>query len=198
MPLDTISDTDTRSFEDSLRALGALIDRRKLHGLGLELDRRGVTLAARHGPIEQPEVVALRLTDTQLATLCRDARRRRGTGTAPVGHQRPSRLATLRARQATPAPLSQWVEQTQRPSYQEVLRIIGRDLDRWQARSCRIEEEEADFIVRVLSAGSRGGVQQVYRFDKEILRARVAEAIRRRRHHQPTRRLGTGELVSPA
>src|SRR4051794_26380605 len=157
MPLD--SDTAIPTFEDRLRALGALLDRRELHGISLELNRHGANLAARSNAADQSEPTILRLTGVQVVALCQEARRRRGTGGALARRQRPSRLAALRARQAGAEPLSRWVEQTQLPSYQEMLRAIGQDLDRWQARSCQINEGETTFLVRVLSAGNRGGVE---------------------------------------
>jgi hypothetical protein len=194
MPLD--SDSDIPTFEDRLRAIGALLDRRELHAINLEINRHGVTMAAQDKATGQAEPTILRLTAVQVVALCQEARRRRGTGSSLVRRQRPSRLAALRARQAGGEPLSRWVEQTQLPSYQEMLRAIGCDLDRWQARSCQINEGESTFLVRVLSAGNRGGVEQVYSLDKAVLRTRVAEAIRRRKYHQPGRRASTAELAT--
>jgi hypothetical protein len=194
MPLD--SDIAIPTFEDRLRAIGALLDRRELHAISLEINRHGVTLAAQDKAGGQAEPTVLRLTGAEVVALCQEARRRRGSGGTLARRQRPSRLAALRARQAGAEPFSRWVEQTQLPSYQEMLRAIGCDLDRWQARSCQINEGGLTFLVRVLSAGDRGGVEQVYNLDKAVLRTRVAEAIRRRKYHQPSRRASTGELTT--
>lgn len=180
------------TYEDRLRAIGAFFDRRGLREIRLELDHFGLTVAARHADTGPPEGITLRLTEDQVLTLCREARRRRGSGGTPIRQQRPSRLAILRFRELDPAPLSRWLALTQQAPYQELLRIIGGDLDRWQARACQIKETPTEFTIRVYSADEGGGTQQVYHLDKEILRARVTAAVRQRNYHQPGWPAGAG------
>lgn len=172
------------TFEDRLRALGWFVDRRELHSVSVSIDQNAVTLAARKQGDESGAKVEVRLTEAEMALLCRDARRRRGSGIARLGG-RPSRLNALRQGQQRNLPLSQWVDETQVLSYQELLRAIGFDLDRWKALSFRLDEFESGLILRVRTASGGPDVQQVIPLSKEELRARIAQSIRRRGHQRP-------------
>lgn len=172
------------TFEDRLRALGWFVDRRELHSVSVTIDQNAVTLAARKRGDESVDKIEVRLSEAEMALLCRDARRRRGNGLARAGG-RPSRLNALRQGQRRNLPLSRWVDETQVLSYQELLRAIGFDLDRWKARSFRLDEFESGIILRVDTANGGLGVQRVIPLSKEELRTRIAHSIRRRGHQRP-------------
>jgi hypothetical protein len=172
------------TFEDRLRALGWFIDRRELHSVSVAIEQDTVTLAARKRGEESGSKVEIRLTSAEMALLVRDARRRRGNGIARLGG-RPSRLNALRQGQQRSVPLSQWVDETQLLSYQELLRAIGFDLDHWRAQSFRLDEFESGLILRVRTGDSGPDVQQVFPLSKEELRTRIAQSIRRRGHQRP-------------
>ena len=172
------------TFEDRLRALGWFIDRRELHSVSVAIEQDTVTLAARKRGEEGGSKVEIRLTNAEMALLVRDARRRRGNGIARLGG-RPSRLNALRQGQQRSVPLSQWVDETQLLSYQELLRAIGFDLDHWRALSFRLDEFESGLILRVRTGGGGPDVQQVFPLSKEELRTRIAQSIRRRGHQRP-------------
>lgn len=175
------------TFEDRLRALGWFIDRRDLHSVSVAIEQDIVTLAARKRGDEGGNKVEIRLTSAEMALLVRDARRRRGNGIARLSG-RPSRLNALRQGQQRNVPLSQWVEETQVLSYQELLRAIGFDLDHWRAQSFRLDEFESGLILRLRTGDNTGSspeVQQVFPLSKEELRTRIAQSIRRRGHQRP-------------
>jgi hypothetical protein len=173
------------TFEDRLRALGWFIDRRELHNISLTIEGDEVTLKARKGAGDAPPV-EVRLNPLEMALLCRDARRRRGSGLPRPASARPSRLNALRHGAQRNVPLSQWVDETQVLSYQELLRAIGFDLDKWKARSFRLDEYESGLVLRVRTAEGGPEVQQVHPLSKEELRIRIAQSIRRRGHRRPT------------
>ena len=100
-------------------------------------------MKAQKGSGDEAKPVEMHLTAQEMAVICRDARRRRGNGVYRPASARPSRLNALRQRQANNVPLSQWVDETQVLSYQELLRAIGFDLDRWKAQGFRLEEMAA-------------------------------------------------------
>ena len=172
------------TFEDRLRALGWFIDRRELHSVSVAIEQDVVTLAARKRGEDSGSKVEIRLTGTEMALLVRDARHRRGNGITRLGG-RPSRLNALRQGQQRSVPLSQWVDETQLLSYQELLRAIGFDLDHWRALSFRLDEFESGLILRVCTGDSGPDVQQVFPLSKEELRTRIAQSIRRRGHQRP-------------
>lgn len=182
MPPET--DSLALTFEDRLRALGWFIDRRELHSVSVAIEQDIVTLAARKRGEGGGNKVEIRLTSGEMALLVRDARRRRGNGIARLGG-RPSRLNALRQGQQRSVPLSQWVDQTQLLSYQELLRAIGFDLDHWRAQSFRLDEFESGLILRVRTGDNGPDVQQVFPLSKEDLRTRIAQSIRRRGHQRP-------------
>ena len=150
----------------------------------MAIEQDVVTLAARKRGEEGGNKVEIRLTGAEMALLVRDARKRRGNGIARLSG-RPSRLNALRQGQQRGVPLSQWVDETQLLSYQELLRAIGFDLDHWRAQSFRLDEFESGLILRVRMIGSGPDVQQVFPLSKEELRTRIAQSIRRRGHQRP-------------
>ena len=175
------------TFEDRLRALGWFIDQRGLHSVTVAIEQDIVTLAARKRGEEDGKKVEIRLTSAEMALLVRDARRRRGNGTARLSG-RPSRLNALARGNSAMSPLSQWVDETQLLSYQELLRAIGFDLDHWRAQSFRLDEFESGLILRLRTGDSNASspeVQQVIPLSKEELRTRIAQSIRRRGHQRP-------------
>lgn len=181
-------------FEDRLRALGWFIDRRELHTINLTIENDEVTLRARRtsaegGPIE------IHLTAAEMRLLCRDARRRRGSGGQRAASTRPSRLTALRQREAGRAPLSEWVDQNQVLSYQELLRAIGFDLDRAKALGFRLDEYDSGLVLRFSTAESGADVQQVQPLSKEELRVRIAQSLRRRGYRRPVM-LGASSVAS--
>lgn len=182
MPADT--DALQLTFEDQLRALGWFVDRRELHNVSVTIEQGMVTLVARKKNEESGQKVDIRLTDKEMILLCRDARRRRGTGVSRIGG-RPSRLNALRQGHLPSQPLSQWVDETQVLSYQELLRAIGFDLDRWKATAFRLDEFDSGLILRMRAEGNGPAVQQVIPLSKDELRARIAQSIRRRGHQRP-------------
>jgi hypothetical protein len=180
------------TFEDRLRALGWFIDNRALHTINLAIEHGEVTLKAQKGPTDEARPIEIKLTAKEMALLCRDARRRRGTGIHRLPTARPSRLNALRQRQANKVPLSQWVDQTQALTYQELLRAIGYDLDRWKAQGFRLDEFGSGLLLRIHTTETGPAVQQVYPLSKEELRSRIAQSIRRRGYRRPN------ILTSPA
>lgn len=178
------TDAPQLTFEDQLRALGWFVDRRDLHHVSVTIEQGLVTLVAQKRNDERGQKIDIRLTDKEMALLCRDARRRRGSGVSRIGG-RPSRLNALRQGQLPSQPLSQWVDQTQVLSYQELLRAIGFDLDHWKAVAFRLDEFDSGLILRMRAAGSGPAVQQVIPLSKDELRARIAQSIRRRGHQRP-------------
>ncbi len=175
---------DRLLFEDRLRALGWLIDRRNLQAISLVVEDELVSLKARRSDTDEP-IPELRMNRQEIALLCRDAYGRRGSGMSRPAVARPSRLSALRQERSSSVPLSQWVDQTQLLSYQELLRAIGFDLDRWGAESFRLDEFESGLVLRVRKQGEGPDVQQVYPLSKEELRTRIAQSLRRRGHRRP-------------
>jgi hypothetical protein len=173
------------TFEDRLRALGWFIDNRDIHSINLTIEQDDVTLKAQKGSGDEARPVEIHLTAQEMAVICRDARRRSGNGVYRPAASRPSRLNALRQRQTNNVPLSQWVDQTQVLSYQELLRAIGFDLDRWKAVGFRLEEYGSGLLLRVQTAAGGSAVQQVYPLSKEELRIRIAQSLRRRGHRRP-------------
>jgi hypothetical protein len=173
------------TFEDRLRALGWFIDNRNLHSINLTIEQDDVTLKAQKGSADEARPVEIHLTAQEVAVVCRDARRRRGNGVYRPASARPSRLNALRHRQTNNVPLSQWVDQTQVLSYQELLRAIGFDLDRRKAVGFRLEEYGSGLLLRVQATAGGSAVQQVYPLSKEQLRIRIAQSLRRRGHRRP-------------
>jgi len=172
-------------FEDRLRALGGYIDRRGLHAISLVMEDELVSLKARRSDTDE-QIPEIRMNREEVAQLCRDAYRRRGSGVSRPAGARPSRLSALQQGRSSRVPLSQWVDQTQLLSYQELLRAIGFDLDRWDAHSFRLDEFESGLILRVRKQGEGPDVQQVHPISKEELRTRIAQSLRRRGHHRPS------------
>jgi hypothetical protein len=170
-------------FEDRLRALGWLIDRRGLHAISLVIEDDLVSLKARRRDTNE-QTPEIRMKHEDVVQLCRDAYGRRGSGMNRPGGARPSRLSALRQGHTSNPPLSQWVDQTQPLSYQELLRAIGFDLDRWEAHSFRLDEFESGLILRIRKQGEGPEVQQVYPLSKEELRTRIAQSLRRRGHRR--------------
>src|SRR4051794_26747685 len=140
------------TFEDRLRALGWFIDNRDIHSINLTIEQDDVTLKAQKGSGDEVRPIEIHLNAQEMAVVCRDARRRRGNGVYRSASARPSRLNALRQRQTNNVPLSQWVDQTQVLSYQELLRAIGFDLDRWKAIGFRLEEYGSGLLLRVQTA----------------------------------------------
>lgn len=172
-------------FEDRLRALGGFIDRRGLHAISLVMEDELVSLKARRSDTNE-QLPEIRMNREEIASLCREAYSRRGSGMNRPAGARPSRLSALRQGRNSRVPLSQWVDQTQLLSYQELLRAIGFDLDRWEAQSFRLDEFESGLILRVRKQGEGPEVQQVYPLSKEELRTRIAQSLRRRGHRRPS------------
>lgn len=172
-------------FEDRLRALGGYIDRRGLHAISLVMEDELVSLKARRSDTDE-QLPEIRMNGQEVTQLCHEAYRRRGSGVSRPAGARPSRLSALRQGRSSRVPLSQWVDQTQLLSYQELLRAIGFDLDRWDAHSFRLDEFESGLILRVRKQGEGPGIQQVYPISKEELRTRIAQSLRRRGHHRPS------------
>lgn len=171
-------------FEDRLRAVGWFIDRRGLNAISLVMEDELVSLKARRSDTNE-QLPEIRMNREEVAQLCRDAYSRRGSGMNRPTGARPSRLSALRQGHSSSVPLSQWVDQTQLLSYQELLRAIGFDLDRWEAHSFRLDEFESGLILRVRKQGAGPEVQQVYPLSKEELRTRIAQSLRRRGHRRP-------------
>lgn len=172
-------------FEDRLRALGGFIDRRGLNAISLVMEDDLVSLKARRSDTNE-QVPEIRMNRDEMAALCREAHGRRGSGPSRPAGARPSRLSALRQGSNSRVPLSQWVDQTQLLSYQELLRAIGFDLDRWNVQSFRLDEFESGLILRVRKEGESPDVQQVHPLSKEELRTRIAQSLRRRGHQRPS------------
>jgi hypothetical protein len=172
-------------FEDRLRALGGFIDRRGLHAISLVMEDELVSLKARRSDTNE-QVPDISMNREEIAALCREAYGRRGSGMSRPAGARPSRLSALRQGSNARMPLSQWIDQTQLLSYQELLRAVGFDLDRAQVQSFRLDEFESGLILRVWKEGDGPEVQQVHPLSKEELRARIAQSLRRRGHRRPS------------
>ncbi len=183
-------------FEDRLRALGWLIDRRQLHTINLAIENDEVTLRARRGTDSAQPPAEIRLDAGEMRTLCYDARSRRGGGGPRVTAGRPSRLNALRQARSGHAPLSAWVDEHQVLSYQELLRAIGYDLDRAKAIGFRLDEYDSGLILRVRTLEGGPEVQRVQPLSKETLRTRIAQSLRRRGYQRPVT-LGSSAVVSP-
>jgi hypothetical protein len=166
------------THEDRLRALGWYLDNRKLSVIGLTFNVEGVALTAREQAGEPVTQMELRLTPAELMELCEQGAKRRGSGGQRAA--RPSRLSALQAGQHAPTPLSQWLDQTQTLSYQEALRAIGFDLDRWGAKWYRIDEQDHGMVIRYRTTSNGPDINQVYPITKEEVRVRIAKSIRRR------------------
>jgi hypothetical protein len=165
------------THEDRLRALGWYLDNRKLAGINLTYTAEGVVLTAREQGGE-PAPLDLRLNPAEVMALCEEGAKRRGSGGQRAA--RPSRLSALQAGQHAPTPLSQWLDQTQTLSYQEALRAIGFDLDRWNAQWYRIDEQDHGMVIRYRTTRNGPDINQVYPLTKEEVRVRIAKSIRRR------------------
>lgn len=122
----------------------------------------------------------MRFTDHEIESLQSSAFRRRGTG-GIRNIFRPSRLTALRERQDVSVSLSAWLEETRALPYQDVLRLIGRDLDLCKACAFRIEEQPGGLLVRVRIEVDGPSIYQVYSLPKEELRVRIAHAIQQRK-----------------
>ena len=167
------------THEDRMRALGWYLDNRKLSGIGLTYSADGIVLTAREqaGETTNPPQ-ELRLTQAEILALCEQGAQRRGSGGQRAA--RPSRLSALQAGQHAPTPLSQWLDQTHTLSYQEALRAIGFDLDRWNAQWYRIDEQDQGMVIRYRTSSNGPDINQVYPISKEEVRVRIAKSIRRR------------------
>ena len=163
------------THEDRMRALGWYLDRNKLDDISLTYSQEGIALTA-HNTADTP--VQLRFSQPEIVELCRQGVGRRGRGGERAA--RPSRLSLLQAGQSAPAPLSEWVEQTHALSYQEALRAIGFDLDRWGARWYRIDDQDHGMMIRYRTTTNGPEINQVYPISNEEVRARIARSIRRR------------------
>ena len=168
----------TTDHEDRLRALGWYLDQRKLCEITLSYSHEGIALTAHQRENETADAVQLRFSPEEIEALCQEGAGRRGSGT--VRGARPSRLNALRDPQAPPVPLSQWVDQTHALSYQEALRAVGFDLDRWGARWYRIDEQDQGMVIRYRTTTAGPDINQVYPITRDEVRTRIARSIRRR------------------
>jgi hypothetical protein len=166
------------THEDRLRALGWYLDDRKLSGIGLTYSAEGIALTTRNRAGDSATPLELHLTPAEVMELCEQGAKRRGSGGQRAA--RPSRLSALREGQHAPTPLSQWLDQTQTLSYQEALRAIGFDLDRWGAQWYRIDEQDHGMVIRYRVTSNGPDINQVYPITKEEVRVRIARSIRRR------------------
>lgn len=166
------------THEDRLRAVGWYLDRQKLGEITLTYNDEGIELTARRQEGDDDAVVQTRLSPPEIVALCREGATRRGSGSQRGA--RPSRLNLLREGQGAPAPLSEWVEQTHTLSYEEALRAIGFDLDRWGARWYRIEDKDHGRVIRYRATTDGPEINQVYPISNAEVRARIARSIRRR------------------
>lgn len=166
------------THEDRLRALGWYLDNRKLSAITLTFSAEGIVLTSREQAGEPTDPHELRLNADELMALCLDGAKRRGSGGQRA--TRPSRLTALREGHHSPTPLSQWLDQTQTLSYQEALRAIGFDLDRWGAQWYRIDEQNHGMVIRYRTSSNGPDINQVYPITKEEVRVRIAKSIRRR------------------
>ena len=160
---------------DCLRAMGWHLDNNKLDDISLTFSQEGIALTGHNAADAQ---VQARFSPPEIVELCRQGVGRRGKG--GVRAARPSRLSLLQASQGAPVPLSEWVEQTHALSYQEALRAIGFDLDRWGARWYRIDDQDHGMVIRYRTTTNGPEINQVYPISNEEVRARIARSIRRR------------------
>ena len=174
------------TYEDALRALGWYLDCERLRDINLTVRDDSYELLA-HAGDNADSVIELQLTLRDVNDLRRTARRQRGRGIVRRPGTRPSRLTALQGHAEERAPLSSWLEQTQTLHYQDVLRIIGHELDRRQARSFRLDEYNNGFVLRIGLSDTTPELYEVRSFSKEDLRARVADALRRRGEVSPRR-----------
>jgi hypothetical protein len=172
------------TYEDALRALGWYLDCERLRDINLTARDDYYELLA-HANGDADSVIELQLTLRDVNDLRRTARRQRGRGMVRRPGARPSRLTALQGHAEERAPLSSWLEQTQTLHYQDVLRIIGHELDRRQARSFRLDEYNNGFVLRVGLSDTTPELYEVRSFSKEDLRTRVADALRRRGETSP-------------
>ena len=119
-----------------------------------------------------------RFSPQEIVALCHEGAGRRGNGA--VRATRPSRLDALREAHNAPVPLSQWVDQTHTLTYQEALRAVGFDLDRWGAQWYRIDEQEHGMVIRYRTTNTGPDINQVYPITRDEVRTRIARSIRRR------------------
>ena len=166
------------THEDRLRALGWYLDSQKLDEISLTYSQDGIALMAHRQQSDEDTPIQLNFAQPEIVELCRQGVDRRGSGA--VRAARPSRLSLLQAGQGAPAPLSQWVEQTRALSYQEALRAIGFDLDRWGAQWYRIDDKDDGVVIRYRTTTNGPEINQVYPISREEVRARIARSIRRR------------------
>lgn len=177
------------THEDRLRAIGWYLDRQKLDDISLIYSQDGITLTA-HKQDDTSE--QLHFTQPEIVELCRQGVGRRGSTSGNQKPARPSRLTMLREGQAAPA-LSEWVEQARSLSYQEALRAIGFDLDKWGARWYRIDDKNHGVVIRYRTTTTGPEINQVYPISNEEVRVRVARSIRRRGSGAgPSTATGTG------
>lgn len=163
-----------RSFEDRLRALGWLLDRHDFRAIRLVADSNGVVIQARRGSAETGTLSELRMTSADVVRLCRTAQRRRTNMAQPSAFE-----ASVMAQLGSTQPVGQaW--QFQQPSYQDMLRQIGRTLDQGGAGVCEIEEQDAAFMLRFTRSEGGRNVEQDQRVYKEALGLLIAGATRRR------------------
>jgi hypothetical protein len=167
------------TYEDALRALGWYLDCEQLHNINLTVRDDAYELLAR-AEEDDEAVTELLLTVRDVNDLRRTARRQRGRGLVRRPGARPSRLTALRGHTDERVPLSSWLEQTQTLGYQDVLRIIGHELDRRQVRSFRLDEYNNGFVLRIGLSDMTPELYEVRSFSKEDLRTNVADALRRR------------------
>ncbi len=166
------------NHEDRLRALGWYLDQRKLCEITLSYNQEEIALTAHRRESEAATEVQLRFSPQEITTLCHEGAGRRGSGA--VRGARPSRLNALREAHSAPVPLSQWVDQTHILTYQEALRAVGFDLDRWGAQWYRIDEQEQGMVIRYRTTSTGPDINQVYPITRDEVRTRIAQSIRRR------------------
>src|SRR5688500_2960628 len=166
------------THEDRLRALGWHLDNRKLSAIDLTYSAEGIMLTARKQAGQPTDPQELRLTPDEIMALCAVGAERRGSGGQRAA--RPSRLTALREGQHAPTPLSLWLDQTQTFSYQDALRAMGFDLDRWGAQWYRIDEQDHGMVIRYRTSSNGPEINQVYPITRGEVRRRIAKSIRRR------------------
>ena len=166
------------NHEDRLRALGWHLDQRKLCEITLSYNQDGIALIAHRREGESADSVELHFSPPEIDALCHEGAGRRGSG--GPREARPSRLNALREAHSAPVPLSQWVDQMHTLTYQEALRAVGFDLDRWGAQWYRINEQEHGMVIRYRTTNTGPDINQVYPITRDEVRTRIARSIRRR------------------
>lgn len=177
------------THEDRLRALGWYLDSRKLGAITLTYSAAGLELTAHPQDGDEEAPLRLRFTPDEIMALCREGVRRRGSGGPRAA--RPSRLTALQAGQG-PLPLSQWIDQTRALAYQDALRAIGFDLDRWGAQWYRIDEQDHGIVIRYRTTTNGPDINQVYPISRDEVRTRIARSIRRRGSRAGAAATGSG------